>query len=182
MRPDATGSAAPDDPARRALCEAFRREAPRLHRLALRYHGSADAAQDAVQETFVRALQALGGFRREADLGTWLHRIAVNVCLDGLRTDRGHDHRPMEAAAEVPGCPGTVKAVEEQQIASGVRRAIDGLPPDQKLVVVLRDLEGLSYGEIARATGLSVGTVSSRLNRARRRLAGEVGAPPPRAR
>jgi RNA polymerase sigma-70 factor (ECF subfamily) len=162
------------DPARRALCEAFHREAPRLHRLALRYHGREDAAEDAVQETFVRALQAVDAFRREADLATWLYRIAVNVCLDGRRSDR--HHAPLEAAADVRGCPGTVKAVEERQVADGLRRAIDRLPPEQRLLVVLRDLEGLSYGEISRVTRLSIGTVSSRLNRARRRLAHAVGA------
>ncbi len=175
MRVGGTGPAA-ENSARTALSAAFRREAPRLHQLALRYYGRTDAAEDAVQETFVRALQAIHTFRSDADLATWLYRIAVNVCLDGLRADRGHAHRPLEAASDVRGCPGTMKAVEERQIADGVRRAIDGLPPAQRLLVVLRDLEGLSYGEIARITRLSVGTVSSRLNRARKQLARDVGA------
>ena len=174
MRANATRFSGAKDSARQVLGRAFRREAPRLHQLALRYHGRADAAEDAVQETFVRALQAMDGFRRDADLATWLYRIAVNVCLDGLRTDRRDAHRPLDAASDVRGCPGTVKAVEERQVADGVRRAIDGLPPDQRLLVVLRDLEGLSYAEIARMTRLSVGTVSSRLNRARERLARET--------
>lgn len=174
MRTGATGASVAEAVARRALHRVFRREAPRLHRLALRYHGRADAAEDAVQETFVRALQAMDGFRREADLATWLWRIAVNVCLDGLRAEDGHAHRSLDEAAEVRGCPGTLKAVEERELSSEVRRAIDALPPDRRLLVVLRDLEGLSYGEIARVTRLSVGTVSSRLSRARKELARQV--------
>jgi RNA polymerase sigma-70 factor, ECF subfamily len=163
------------DAARRALCRAFHAQAERLYRLALRYHGRPDAAEDAVQETFVRALNAMHRFRRDADLATWLYRIAVNVCLDGLRADRGRARRPLGAASDVPGCPGSMKAVEERQIADRVRRAIDDLPPDQRLLVVLRDLEGLSYGDISRFTRLSIGTVSSRLNRARERLARDAG-------
>jgi RNA polymerase sigma-70 factor, ECF subfamily len=162
------------DPHLESLHDAFRREAPRLHRLALCYRGRADAAEDVVQETFVRALEALGRFRRDAELSTWLYRIAVNVCLDGLRVERGHAHRPLEAASKVRGCPGAIKGVEQRQIDERVRHAIDRLPPAQKMLVVLRDLEGLSYGDIVRVTRLSPGTVASRLNRARRRLAREL--------
>ncbi len=171
--------AAGRDGARRALSRVFREQAPRLHRLALRYRGRGDAAQDVVQETFARALQALDGFRSEAELTTWLYRIAVNVCLDQSRSDRRPRSRPIDEALSVPGCPGGIRAVEERQLGGALRRAVDQLPPEQRRLVVLRDLEGRSYGEIARLTGASIGTVSSRLARARARLAIAIGSPPP---
>ena len=171
MRTGPGGRRAGEEAARRALCRAFHEQAPRLHRLAVRYLGRSDLAQDVVQETFVRALQALRAFRSEADVGTWLYRIAVNVCLDGVRAAGGRTHRPLEDAGELPGCPGGIHAVEDRQLGAAARRALDRLPDAQRLLVVLRDLEGLSYGEIARSTGASIGTVSSRLARARARLA-----------
>jgi RNA polymerase sigma-70 factor (ECF subfamily) len=149
----------------------FREHGPRLHRLALRYLRQPEAAEDAMQEAFARALQKIDQFREEADVTTWLYRITVNVCLDSIRRESTRRTEPIESAAAVRGCPMRIRAAEQRWMLESVTRALDALDPQQRMVVVLRDFEGLSYDQIATITGLPIGTISSRLNRARQQLA-----------
>jgi RNA polymerase sigma-70 factor (ECF subfamily) len=149
----------------------FRAQAPRLHRLAMRFFAQPEAAEDAMQETFVRALERMEQFRSDADVATWLYRIAVNVCLDGLRRDSRRRTRPIEEASEIAGCPMLIRAAEQRWMLEAVDRGIRKLKPDHRLLIILRDLEGMSYDDIRAVTGLPIGTISSRLNRAREELA-----------
>ena len=141
----------------------------RVFGVALRMLGNAAEAEEVAQEAFLRAHRAIGSFRGEAKLSTWLYGIASRVCLNRLgagerRLTRGGDSelaRLAEPAADPAG------DLERSEVEQALHRAIAELPDDRRIVVVLRDLEGLSYDEIAAALDLELGTVRSRLHRAR---------------
>lgn len=144
--------------------------------------GNHSDAQDLAQEVFFRAYTGLKGFRLDADLGTWLHRIAVNLWLnmrrrqrtvpvlsldDPVQTDEGEITRTV-AAADPAGDP--EDALEGKELRERVQEALLRLPEEFRTVVVLREIEDYSYEEIAEMMQCSLGTVKSRLNRARRAL------------
>ena len=141
----------------------------RVFGVALRMLGSAAEAEEVAQETFVRAHRALADFRGDAKLSTWLYAIASRLCLNRLASGerrlvrQGEDTllRLSDAA------PRPDAALERHELETALGRAIGELPEDRRIVVVLRDLEGLSYEEIAEALDLELGTVRSRLHRAR---------------
>jgi RNA polymerase sigma-70 factor (ECF subfamily) len=141
----------------------------RVFGVALRMLGNRAEAEEIAQETFLRAHRALPDFRGEARLHTWLYAIASRLCLNRLasaerRLVRGDDG----ALAAVPaGEPSAAAAVERAELDAALREAIAALPEERRIVVILRDLEGLSYEEIAEALELEPGTVRSRLHRAR---------------
>jgi RNA polymerase sigma-70 factor (ECF subfamily) len=156
---------------------------PQIYNLALRIVGSRDDAEDCVQEAFVRAFCALRSFRGEAAFSTWLYRVALNVATDAARK-RSRSPLPISGLApdgSEPGPPdlerlaahGRAEASEPEGVLFAEQRrqiilkAICRLPEHQRAVVVLYDFQGLSYEEIARITQTRVGTVKSRLNRAR---------------
>ncbi len=145
----------------------------------LAYHlcGDAEDAADVAQEAFLKAFSSLRGFRGQSSFSTWLYRVTANVCFDALRSRRRRKtvslDRPAPGLApggmwQVPDTSGDpAELVERQEVRTAVRRAIGRLHPDHRMVVVLRDLHGLSYEEIAQVLGLKEGTVKSRINRAR---------------
>lgn len=177
-RGDGGGAAAGDDVERAAAGDpvAFDRLAgahrPAVLRMALRVLGDPAAAEDVAQEALLRMHSALAGFRREAELGTWLYRVTLNLCRDHLRARRrrGADLR-LEVAPDVARVdPRPGEDVDRERAREAVRLAIDALPADQREAVRLRYLADLPYDEIARLTGTPPGTVASRLYRALRRL------------
>ena len=148
-----------------------------VYNLCLRMLGSTQAAEDATQEAFISAYRSLASFRG-GSFRAWLFRIAANACYDELRRRRARPalsldepRRGEERAYDAPA-PGQSldEHVERVELAAVLVQALAALPPDQRLVVVLCDVQGLDYAEIARATGASLGTVKSRLSRARSRL------------
>ena len=141
----------------------------RVFGVALRMLGNRAEAEEIAQETFLRAHRALPEFRGEARLGTWLYAIASRLCLNRLATPERRLARADDAAlAEAPGHePDAATALERSELEAAVRDAIAALPDERRIVVVLRDLEGLSYEEIAQVLELEPGTVRSRLHRAR---------------
>ena len=151
----------------------------RVYNLCLRMLGSPQAAEDAAQETFLSAYRSVGRMRGPS-VRSWLLRIAANASIDELRRRRRQRQISLEAPA-----PGTdsKRPLEVADSAEGPERlALHGelrealqvellrLPPDQRLAVILCDLEGLSYEEIAAGMGRSIGTVKSRISRGRARL------------
>ena len=141
----------------------------RVFGVALRMLGSRAEAEDVAQETFLRAHHALAEFRGEARLGTWLYAIASRLCLNRLaggprRHERLDEAALAQAAADDVDAAG---ALERDELAAALNEAVAGLPEDRRIVVVLRDLEGLAYEEIAEVLGLPLNTVRSRLHRAR---------------
>jgi RNA polymerase sigma-70 factor (ECF subfamily) len=130
--------------------------------------GDANLADDAAQETFIRAWQHLPGYRPRSPFRNWLYRIATNVARDALRRERetvSLDSVPLANSEQGPEA-----AVEGKERGDRVRQAVLSLPPASRAVLVLREYEDLSYREIADTLGIPMGTVMSRLNYARNRL------------
>jgi RNA polymerase sigma-70 factor, ECF subfamily len=141
----------------------------RIFGVALRMLGSAAEAEEVAQEVFLRAHRALAGFRGDAKLSTWLYGIAARLCLNrrasasGRMVREGEEMLTRIASAQ----PDPATRLERSELWTALRQAIADLPAERRVVVVLRDIEGLSYEEIARALELEPGTVRSRLHRAR---------------
>lgn len=146
----------------------------RLYRLCLSMLGDAQDAEDAAQESFLKAYRSLGKFRLDSSFSTWLHRIGSNACLDRLRgRARGKSQSLDEIVAQegerlsrLLG-PDEAAALESKDLAE---RLLETLPAEQRLVLTLRELQGLSYEEIAETTGASLDSVKARLRRAREAL------------
>lgn len=136
------------------------------------YHMCGDAliAEDAAQETFIRAWQNLSSYRPQTPIRSWLYRIAFNAGMDMLRKEKRilpNDIEEMQLADERPG-PEILVSQRERTVL--VQQAVLSLPDASRAVVVLREYEGMSYHEIAEALDIPIGTVMSRLNYARKAL------------
>lgn len=135
-----------------------RRHHAGAYRLALSYLRDRDAAEDVVQDAFVKAMRALEGFRGDSSFRTWLLRITVNEAKGALRRTGRRGERPLEDAAEVESPsrdPASAVALADQ--AARARALLAGLPEKQRLSVALRTEEGLSFREIGEITGSSEG-------------------------
>ena len=157
-----------DSEAFRVLFEAHK---DRVYSIALRYSGDRAAAMDIAQESFLKVLGSIQEFRGEAGFESWLYRIVVNTCLDHQR--RGRRMMPFlgELIHAVTAQGETVlHRLMRAEVQDDVQRMVARLSPEQRMVVVLRYTEGLSYDEIAGILGCSPGTVASRLNRAHKVL------------
>lgn len=149
----------------------FETHKDRVYSIALRYCGDEAAAMDIAQETFLKLLSSIGEFRGDANFESWLYRIVANRCLDHQRRGR----RLMPLLAEVLDAIRTparsvLHELLRAEFEQDVQRIVGTLPPEQRIVVVLRYTEGLAYEEIAGILGCSPGTVASRLNRAHKVL------------
>lgn len=143
----------------------------RLRVLARRYLRDEAKVDDALQDAYLKAFQAMGRYRGDADIGIWLHRITTNVCLDHLRRERRWSGRT-EAMEDVAGevASTTAGPAERAACRSQLSSALDSLPAALRAPVVLVDGYGFDYTEASTFLGIAPGTVGSRLNRARRRL------------
>lgn len=167
-----------------AFAELVQEHSPRIYGLALRMMQDPAEAEDVLQETFLQAAQHLKGFREQANLGTWLYRIATNQALMRLRRRRPPAVSLDEAAEAhievVLGAPDWSSRPESELLSSEARaqmeRAITALPDSLRVVFILRDIEGRSTVETAAALELSVSAVKSRLLRARLNLRNKLSA------
>jgi RNA polymerase sigma-70 factor, ECF subfamily len=161
-----------------AFATLFAANKDRIYSIALRFSGDPAAAMDIAQDTFLKLLGQIRHFRAEARFETWLYRIVVNACLDHRKArrrwmpliedlvERVREGLALGMGAEV--------GAQRAEMRLRVRGAIAHLPADQRIAVVLRYTEGLSYEEIAEVTGCAAGTVASRLSRAHRALEGRL--------
>lgn len=141
-----------------------------IYHAAYRITGNAEDARDAAQETFLKAFRALPRYRHEAAFSTWLHRIAVNASLDIVRRRPQVPPLSLEDVA-LPAASGNPEPeVERSELQRRVHQGLARLAPDHRVIVVLRDLQGLAYEEIAEVLRIPIGTVRSRLSRAREAL------------
>ncbi|MHC5055146.1 MAG: sigma-70 family RNA polymerase sigma factor [Planctomycetota bacterium] len=163
----------------------------RVYGLALRLTRRPEEAEDVTQEAFLKAYRALGDFKGESAFYTWLFRITFNSAHSRLRTlGRRHSREKVvsfgaadpeagEGAAAYAAEPASpepepVAVLESADAAERVKQAIDGLTPDNRAAITLREVEGLSYEEIAEVTGWTRAAVKSRLHRVRQELAGAL--------
>ena len=150
----------------------YRQHSGRLYSLAFRMVGSAEEAEDLLQEVFLTAHRKLASFRGESSLGTWLYRLGMNLCLDYLRgrqvkmgraTDSLDADDAVEPAAPSPAVPSAVSRLD-------LERAIRRLPDGCRAAFLLHDVEGFEHQEIATFLGVSIGTSKSQVHRARMKL------------
>ena len=141
----------------------------RVFGVAVRMLGDRAEAEEIAQEVFLRVYRSVGEFRGESKLSTWLYAIASRLCLNRLASsDRRQRRADSAALLDVPSSTADASAeLERGELETALREAIAALPEERRIVVVLRDVEGLSYEEIASALELELGTVRSRLHRAR---------------
>jgi RNA polymerase sigma-70 factor (ECF subfamily) len=157
-----------------------------VYNLIFRMIGLREEAEDLAQEVFVTVFKAIDSFRGDSQLGTWIYSIAVNQCRNRFKyLARRHYHRtqsldqqasdpPSEPAAGAVPLHGEIgqpdALLEGKRLESTIQQAIAALDEEHRLLIVLRDVQGLSYQEICRITGMIEGTVKSRLHRARMML------------
>lgn len=166
-----------------AFEEMVRTTSPKLLATLRRMLRNEEDAREALQDTFVAAFRALESFEGQAQLSTWLHRIALNTALMKLRSMRRHPEEPIEEllprfeadghrvldAADEATIP-VDEAIDSRRLQIAVRRSIDRLPEAHRTVLLLRDIEGLENGETAEVLGITPDAAKTRLHRARQAL------------
>ena len=147
----------------------------RMYAVSLRMCGSREDAQDCLQEAMLRIYRAISNFKGQSSFATWAYRITMNTCLDELRRRKLRTATSLDVLLETGWSPTDEGETPEQHsIASEQRRtlekAIADLPEDMRAAIVLRDVQGFSYDEIARMLEANVGTIKSRISRGREKL------------
>lgn len=146
----------------------------RVFALAVRMCPTPELAEEAAQEAFLAAWQGLPFFRGDSAFATWLYRLTSNACVDLLRKENRHQGPSLDdetVSAEVPDpTPTPEKAVEQQELRRQIEAGLQTLSPEHREVLILREIQQLSYDEIADVLSLDLGTVKSRINRGRRQL------------
>jgi RNA polymerase sigma-70 factor, ECF subfamily len=182
---------APDEALLAHFADASRPAAERevvFHRLVTRYQrrvfavcyrvlGSSADAEDATQETFLRLARNAGSFRGDAQVSTWVYRIARNVSTDHVRYDARRPSTPVDDLTRVGNEPEAEDAIAASETAVAVRAALAQLEERSRTLLLLVAVEGLSYAEAAEVVDLPVGTVKSRVSRARVRLGERLAEP-----
>ncbi len=151
----------------------------RVFNVAYKFVGRHDEAEDLTQDVFLRVYRSLGTFDRRANFQTWLISVSRNLCIDhyrSVRKERETIDRDVNAddLSPVSREVNPLVALERRDLARELRRALDELPRALRAAVVMRDLQDLSYQEIADRLGLPEGTVKSRINRGRHELARQI--------
>ncbi len=166
----------------------YRDHADRIYRFAQRLCGQVDDAKDLVQDTFLNAYRGLQQFRGEAQLSTWLYTIAARACMRMRRKRKGEPQRELSLEDFIPTSEGEFRlqiptdgltpeeALENKQLRRTLNQAIQKLPKNYRLVLVLRDMEGLTAKEVGAVMGLNERAVKSRLHRARLFVRRELSA------
>ncbi|MEO5820618.1 MAG: RNA polymerase sigma factor [Vicinamibacteraceae bacterium] len=158
----------------RDACEdLYRRHAPRVLGLARRMVGPTDDAEDAAQDVFLAVFRKLDSFRGESSLATWLYRLAMNVCLDRLRS-RGHRERKVTDEFDADDASHVAAPAPVGRLSPGaaidLERAIAALPQAARAAFLLHDVEGFDHREVGTILGIAEGTSKSQVHKARMRI------------
>lgn len=157
---------------RDAFHDLFEAHKDRVYTIAFHYSGDEAMARDVCQQVFLKLFTSINQFREDSQFTTWLYRIVANACADEHRKrKRFVPFSPEIEARNMVAKGSQEEAYNKRQVAESVRGAIAELTPKLRLPILLKYVEGLSYDEIAESLGLSIGTVSSRLNRGHKMLA-----------
>ncbi len=152
----------------------------KVYNIALRMIGNHDDACELAQEVFIRIYRSIGGFKEESQLSTWIYRIATNVCLDELRRRKNRkivsmdedikleDNQLKRQLEDHKPTPDII--AERNETREAIKEAILQLPEHHRTMIIMRDIQGLSYDDIAKILQTPEGTVKSRINRARQAL------------
>jgi RNA polymerase sigma-70 factor, ECF subfamily len=156
------------------LIEAYQKK---IFNLAFRMIGNYEDAGDLAQEALIRIFKSISNFKEQSSLSTWIYRITTNVCLDEIRKKKNRKVLSLDEEIHIEDGdmqrqimsddPLPDELMEKKELRQIINSAIDSLPEDQRLVITLRDIQGLSYDEIGRVLECPAGTVKSRINRAR---------------
>jgi len=151
----------------------------KVYTLCLRMTGNSEDAEDLAQDAFIKAYQNLGNFKGESGFGAWLYRLTSNVCIDHLRREKRREKSSLTYLDNA----GTVweievpderfrpdVAIEQRQVQESIQRGLNTLSPEHRAILILREINGLSYEEIGKVLAISAGTVKSRIARARSAL------------
>lgn len=147
----------------------------RMYAVALRMCGSREDAQDCLQEAMIRVYRALSSFKGQSSFATWVYRITTNSCLDELRRRKNRTAASLDALLDNGFSPSDEDDTPEHHSIRNeqrrvIERAITELPEDMRSAVILRDIQGCSYEEIAQVLDTNVGTIKSRISRGREKL------------
>ncbi len=153
--------------------ELYRRHATRLYNLAYRMSGTAADAEDLLQEVFLQAFRKLPTFRGESALGTWLYRLALNLCLDHVRSRQARTGKLTDSLDDEDAAVPPVKAREPADLVvdrMDLERAIAELPPSYRAAFILHDVQGFEHHEVADLLAIAEGSSKSLVHKARLRL------------
>jgi RNA polymerase sigma-70 factor (ECF subfamily) len=151
----------------------------KVYNLALKMTGNEDDALDISQEAFIKAYTGLKNFRAESRFSVWLYRLTYNICIDFLRKKKRKPELPLTVSddegeileLEIPDTRyEPASETERRELREAVTKGIDALPDKHREILIMREMTGMSYDEIATALGINEGTVKSRLSRARQSL------------
>ncbi|MCU0255305.1 MAG: RNA polymerase sigma factor [Vicinamibacterales bacterium] len=155
----------------RAYEELYRRHGPRLYNLAYRMLGQAADAEDLLQETFLQVFRRIDSFKGDAALGTWLYRLAMNLCLDRLRSKAGRADRQTSSVEDIREWRLAGRGPLDGHVGRiDLERAIARLPDACRAAFLLHDVEGFEHQEVGRMLGVSDGTSKSQVHKARLRI------------
>jgi RNA polymerase sigma-70 factor (ECF subfamily) len=156
-----------------AFEELYTRHSSRIYTVAYRMTGSAADAEDLLQDIFLQAYRRLRSYRGEAAFGTWLYRLAVNACVDHLRSRQSHEQAATDSLDEGNGLDPAADRTWRPDTAVArmdLERAVEQLPPSYRAAFVLHDIEGLGHHEVGSLLGIAEGTSKSLVHKARLRL------------
>ena len=147
----------------------------RMYAVALRMCSNREDAQDCLQEAMLRVYRAIGGFKGQSSFGTWVYRITMNTCLDELRRKKNKQNVSFDNLLDQGWSPADDSASPEKKVMQiemrkSISTSIQELPEDMRSAIIMRDIHGYSYDEIADILGVNVGTIKSRISRGREKL------------
>ena len=153
----------------------------RMYAVALRMCGNHEDAQDCLQEAMLRVYRAISGFKSQSSFSTWVYRITMNACLDELRKRKNRPNTSLDGLLDGGFSPTDAGEspdgyAQRRELRRALLECIRELPEDMRAAVVLRDVEGYAYEEIAGMLDANVGTIKSRISRGRERLREKIGA------
>ena len=147
----------------------------RMYAVALRMCGNPEDAQDCLQEAMLRVYRAISGFKGQSSFGTWVYRITMNTCLDELRKRKNRPNTSLDGLVDAGWSPADEGDTPEKhalrvEVRASLQDFIQELPEDMRAAIVLRDIQGYAYEEIAQMLDTNVGTIKSRISRGREKL------------